>query len=623
MSVFKIAWRSIQHRGVGSVLTILSMALGVMMVVAVLSIYGMVQKTFRSNNSFGYNMIVGARGGGLQLTMNSVYYLSQPVENIPYEYYLAFCDQPTREKELKRSIGYQSRLSAEQTTPLDDGLVMPGGFFASLIAETITEDVFELHQDRAMGLGDAGLYRRWTHMAVPLALGDSYVDPASGEAFRCVGTKPSFFSDIVLDVDTEETFSFSQGRAFVEDSPEHGFFECVIGKTVSNRTGLKLGDRIQATHGDPNAESAHIHEQEYTIVGILNSTNTANDRAVFLNMEGFFLMEDHAKSVEDDSVLKSQIRDDSPEPVDESPNGEANLIVDPFVDETFEEAMASVEHFSAGASKKNSTDESAAGDQKWSNDNTKKEIAQSDDNPSVLPAVGRDARIPLPIEQREVTSVLVRTSKNDKAGVLSLLLPKKINEGDLETTLNWTPFRPERSQKASQAVNPVGEVTKLFTAFVGPIRNLLLLLTSMICVVSALSIIVGIYNSMNQRQGEIAVMRALGASRAKVMTIILCEAILLAVVGGFVGWIAGHGLNAALGPLIEARTGVEIGFFDFAPGSPLQWLPGGQFLPTWLGRLTISPEFLIIPALMILAVLVGIYPARSAYKTDVSKALGK
>ena len=50
-------------------LTILSMALGVMMVVAVLSIYGLVQDSFRSNNSFGYNIIVGARGGGTQFCL--------------------------------------------------------------------------------------------------------------------------------------------------------------------------------------------------------------------------------------------------------------------------------------------------------------------------------------------------------------------------------------------------------------------------------------------------------------------------------------------------------------------------------------------------------------------------
>ena len=98
MNVFKIAWRSIQHRGLGSLLTIISMALGVMMVVAVLTIHGVVSQSFKNNNSLGYNVIVGARGGGLQLTLNSVYYLSKPVENVPYEYYLAFCDAETRHK---------------------------------------------------------------------------------------------------------------------------------------------------------------------------------------------------------------------------------------------------------------------------------------------------------------------------------------------------------------------------------------------------------------------------------------------------------------------------------------------------------------------------------------------
>ena len=118
MNSFKIAWRSIQQRGFGSLLTIVSMGLGVTMVVAVLTIHGVVSQSFRANNSFGYNIIVGARGGGLQLTLNSVYYLSKPVENIPYEYYLAFCDQETRERDLKNSIAYHAKQTVEETMAL-------------------------------------------------------------------------------------------------------------------------------------------------------------------------------------------------------------------------------------------------------------------------------------------------------------------------------------------------------------------------------------------------------------------------------------------------------------------------------------------------------------------------
>ena len=232
-------------------------------------------------------------------------------------------------------------------------------------------------------------------------------------------------------------------------------------------------------------------------------------------------------------------------------------------------------------------------------------------------------RIPLPIEQREVTSILVRTSRDDPYGTLATFLPPQINQGDLETVLNWSPYRPERSQKAAQAVNPIEQITSLFTVFVDPVRWLLLALTLMICIVSAISILVGIYNSMSQRTGEIAVMRALGAGRWKVMSIMLCESILLAVAGGLVGWFAGHGLNALLGPIVENRTGVPLGFFDFAPGIPLGYLPGGVSLPQALAQFTISPELLIIPGLILVAVFVGIYPAITAYRTDVSKSLGK
>src|SRR5687768_13962754 len=102
MSLWKIAWRSIQQRGLASLLTALSMALGVMMVVAVLAIYGVVSESFHNNSSLGYGMIVGAKGGKLQLTLNTVFYLSQPVENIPYDYYLEFTPSDVRREELRR-----------------------------------------------------------------------------------------------------------------------------------------------------------------------------------------------------------------------------------------------------------------------------------------------------------------------------------------------------------------------------------------------------------------------------------------------------------------------------------------------------------------------------------------
>src|SRR6185295_11493141 len=92
MSLWKIAWRSIQQRALASTLTGLSMALGVALVVAVLVIHGVVSQSFQGNSGLGYNLIVGAKGGKLQLVLNTVYYLSSPVENIPYSYYKEFSE---------------------------------------------------------------------------------------------------------------------------------------------------------------------------------------------------------------------------------------------------------------------------------------------------------------------------------------------------------------------------------------------------------------------------------------------------------------------------------------------------------------------------------------------------
>ena len=411
MNVIKIAWRSIQHRGLGSLLTVISMALGVMMVVAVLTIHGVVSQSFKNNNSFGYNILVGARGGGLQLTLNTVYYLSKPVENIPYEYYLAFCDDETRQREMQHSLANVARQHETQTLALATSTVGNTGGLAEALTSELTKASFDYQQDASTKTNDAGLYKRYTDVAVPICLGDYYVDETTGDAFRCVGTKPDFFDKLVLDVDTEEKFSFSEGRAFEEFGPELGYYECVVGAVVAKRCRLKLGDVLQPTHGDPNSAGAHIHKQGFTIVGIIDRTGTPHDRVVFLNMEGFFLMEDHAKPVEDDSLLGVN-RDDDDDDDEEEPDPEP----------------------------------------------VKKQLDASDINDDQPDPSLR--RIPLPIEQREVTSILVRTSRDDPYDrwELSCLLKstraiwKQCSTGAL-TVPSVARRQPKRSTRSSRSLH--------------------------------------------------------------------------------------------------------------------------------------------------------------------------
>ncbi|MEC7566682.1 MAG: hypothetical protein VX738_13455, partial [Planctomycetota bacterium] len=108
MNLLTIAYRSIRQRLLSSLLTMFSMGMGVTLVVAVLAIFGVVQQSFDANATLGYNMVVGAKGGKLQLTLNSVFYLSQPIENVPYEYYLEFKSQPIRYEEYQGSYSFKA-----------------------------------------------------------------------------------------------------------------------------------------------------------------------------------------------------------------------------------------------------------------------------------------------------------------------------------------------------------------------------------------------------------------------------------------------------------------------------------------------------------------------------------
>ena len=503
MNIFQIALRSIRQRGLASFLTMFSMALGVMLVVAVLSIHGVVTKQFRNNASLGYNLLVGAtKGGRLQLTLNSVFYLSQPVENIDYKYYLEFVEEAERLRSYQHSIAAHQALNGEQLT-----------------ADNIQE---------RLGVESAGRFTESVAYAIPLGLGDYF------GRFRVVATTSDFFNRLEINPETGAGLPFEGGRAFEYWNEDHGFFEAVVGATVAKEKNIKVGDRISPAHGDPEGK---MHARNFHVSGVLAPTGTPNDRAVFVNMEGFYHMEGHSKPLSDEDL---QSDGDQEEPVD------------PFAEEVGDEPDA---HFRL--------------------------------------------RRPLALEKREVTAVLVRTVN----AFVGPNLMNMINEG-----------------KEAQCAQPVRQIYSLLEVFVRPIQWVLLILTVMICLVSGISILVSIYNSMSDRRHEISVMRALGASRNAVMGIVLAEAVLLSVGGGLAGWVLGHGLNVAASDLVEERTGVRMGFFDFAPPVDLSGLLGAD---ESIALLNVSPEVLLIPALILLAIIVGFLPAISAYSTNVAKWLGK
>lgn len=184
-------------------------------------------------------------------------------------------------------------------------------------------------------------------------------------------------------------------------------------------------------------------------------------------------------------------------------------------------------------------------------------------------------------EKKEISAILVSTYEGNNKELLGIGLHSAINKGTV-----------------AQAVYPSLEISKLFDNIVGNIQLLLLVLAILVVLVAGIGIMVSMYNSMSDRRHDIAIMRALGASRWTVMTIILMESILLSLGGGALGLLIGHGFVGTLGPTISDQTGVIVNPWDFQ-----------------------TIELILIPGLIVLATLVGYIPAMYAYKTDVVKSL--
>jgi len=112
--------------------------------------------------------------------------------------------------------------------------------------------------------------------AIPYSLGDSY------HGHRVVGTNNALFEHYHFRGDNK--ISLKAGSYF--SRPD----EVVIGSVVAKKQKLKVGDPIILTHG-VSSEGIFQHDQTpFKISGILNSTATPLDKALFINLQGMELL---------------------------------------------------------------------------------------------------------------------------------------------------------------------------------------------------------------------------------------------------------------------------------------------------------------------------------------------
>ncbi|HQN00579.1 MAG TPA: ABC transporter permease, partial [Candidatus Hydrogenedentes bacterium] len=84
MSLWHIAWSYLWNRKLTTALTVVSVALGVSLISAVLTLRDETQRRFEEEGQ-AFDIVVGAKGNPLQLVLSTVYFLDAPTGNMDFE----------------------------------------------------------------------------------------------------------------------------------------------------------------------------------------------------------------------------------------------------------------------------------------------------------------------------------------------------------------------------------------------------------------------------------------------------------------------------------------------------------------------------------------------------------
>ena len=184
----------------------------------------------------------------------------------------------------------------------------------------------------------------------------------------------------------------------------------------------------------------------------------------------------------------------------------------------------------------------------------------------------------IPDNAREVSAVMLKFKTRD-AG---FSLDQTINKQGKIATLAW----------------PVGAVMADLFDKMGWVHRILALVAALVCLVAAGSILASLYNTINERRREFAILRALGARRRTVFAAIVMESSAISALGALVGFVVYIGIMLAASAIVRAQTGVVVDIFRFHP------------------VLVLAPV-----GITALGALCGLVPAFKAYRTDVAQNL--
>jgi putative ABC transport system permease protein len=148
-----------------------------------------------------------------------------------------------------------------------------------------------------------------------------------------------------------------------------------------------------------------------------------------------------------------------------------------------------------------------------------------------------------------------------------------------------------------QAAAPAVEISRLLR-MLGVGSDVLRGVGAVLLVTAALSVFIAFWHAVRERRADLAMLRMLGATPAKVAALLLCEALWLAVLASVLGLALAHGLAAVVGHLLEAQRSL--------PVTGRIWVPGEAWIPV---------------AAVGVATLAALIPTVSGARTDVAQLL--
>ncbi|RJF99903.1 FtsX-like permease family protein [Noviherbaspirillum saxi] len=180
--------------------------------------------------------------------------------------------------------------------------------------------------------------------------------------------------------------------------------------------------------------------------------------------------------------------------------------------------------------------------------------------------------------KREITALLVQYA----SPLAAAMLPRAIN-----------------SQSELQAAQPAFESAKLIR-MLGVGVDVLRGIAAIMLIAAALSMFAALYNALEERKTDLAILRTLGAGPAKLVLLLLSEGLLLALAGAALGWLVGHAAVEAVGRLLSQEQNLALS-----------------------GLAVYADEAWLLLVAVAVGVLAALLPALRAYRTDIAATLAR